>query len=218
MDRNRFERWQARLERGLARLLEKSYSEDRKSSLRETLDKSRGLAALKSPLSRLYNGLGELSLKAGFQLLAIILLTRSRKTDPRDPLPVVNLSRARLSLANRFLLRAPVSGAVAYNLIGGKKDLDELIDRGKLPEAKLVEATLLKRRIEDRLELWNDLRRGEVEPSRVRVILSGEDRELKPLMTGRLPSLAELEKLAPKRTGFYYREYREEQRRNERRR
>ena len=181
--------------------------------MRETHRKSRALAGLDVPLARLYNSLGDLSLRAGFQVLSILLFRRARQADSRDLLPVINLSRARLSLANRFLLRAPASGAAAYNLGDGKKELDNLISRGRLPETKLVEATLLRRRIEDRLELWNDLQNGEIEPSRVREILAAEDRELRPLLDGKLPGLADLDKMAPARTGFYYREYREEQRR-----
>ncbi|MCE5269691.1 hypothetical protein LLH00_00215 [bacterium] len=213
-----FERWRARVERGLARLAGNGGPAAQRQRFGESLDQSRRLAVLETPLARLFNGLGELSLSTGFQVLALILFRRARGLDPRDPLPVVNVSRARLSLANRFLLRAPASGAVAYNLGLGREDLDTLLGRARLPEARLVEATVLKRRIEDRLELWKDIQSGEVKPAEVREILRGEDRELRPVLTGKLPSLTELEKLEPARTGFYYRQYRERQKQHRERR
>ena len=77
---------------------------------------------------------------------------------------------------------------------------------------------MLKRRIEDRLELWKDIKAGEIETAQVRDILRDEDRELRPVLAGKLPGLAELEKLEPERTGFYYRQYREQQKKNRERR
>jgi len=213
-----FERWRVRVERGLTRLARNGGPEAQKKRFGESLEQSRRLALLETPLARLFNGLGELSLSTGFQVLALLLFRRAHSLDPRDPLPLMNQSRARLSLANRFLLRAPSSGAVAYNLGLGREELETLLGRSRLPEARQVEATVLKRRIEDRLELWKDIQSGEVKPAEVREILRGEDRELRPVLTGKLPSLTELEKLEPARTGFYYRQYREQQKRNRERR
>jgi len=213
-----FERWRVRVERGLTRLARNGGPEAQKKRFGESLEQSRRLALLETPLARLFNGLGELSLSTGFQVLALLLFRRAHSLDPRDPLPLMNQSRARLSLANRFLLRAPSSGAVAYNLGLGREELETLLGRSRLPEARQVEATVLKRRIEDRLELWKDIQSGEVKPVEVREILRGEDRELRPVLTGKLPSLTELEKLEPARTGFYYRQYREQQKRNRERR
>lgn len=200
------------------RMAGKPYPQTQRARIEESIEQSRRLAGLSTPLARLFNGLGELSLTTGFQVLALVLFSRARRLDPRDPLPVINHSRARLSLANRFLLRAPSSGAVNYNLGLGRENLDGLIEHGRLPETRMVEATVLKRRIEDRLELWKDIKDGVVETARVRDILRDEDRELRPLLAGKLPSLAELEKLEPKRTGFYYRQYREQQKTNRERR
>jgi len=213
-----FERWRSRVERGLMRMTGKPYPQAQRARIEESLEQSRRLAGLNTPLARLFNGLGELGLSTGFQVLALVLFSRARRLDPRDPLPVINHSRARLSLANRFLLRAPSSGAVSYNLGLGRDNLDSLIEQGRLPEARLVEATLLKRRIEDRLELWKDIKAGEIETAQVRDILRDEDRELRPVLAGKLPGLAELEKLEPERTGFYYRQYREQQKKNRERR
>ncbi|HUU27825.1 MAG TPA: hypothetical protein VM123_08435 [archaeon] len=208
---NVFQRWQSRVEKGLLRLIEMPLPPEKSGRYRETLERSRNLLKLKAPMSRLFNSLGELSLRLGFQILSIVLLRRAENIDPKDPLPKINLSRAQLSLANRFFLRAPKSGAVSYNLQNGNKRLDQLIQRRTLPESKLVEVTLLRRRIEDRLEMWKDVRRGELEPGEIKEILLKEDEQLRQVQIRKIPSVAELEKLEPRRVGFYYREYREEQ-------
>jgi hypothetical protein len=209
-----FQTWHSRIENGLARMIERSSLPGQSDRYRELLEKSRHLLRLNAPLARLFNSLGELSLRAGFQILSIVLLRRAEKLNPRDPLPGINLSRTELSLANRFLLRAPASGAAAYNLRNGGSRLQSLLKRGTLPDSRQAETTLLLRRIEDRLELCKDLRKGEITEGKIREILLREDHELRPLLgAGKLPSLAELEKLEPRRAGFYYREYREEQRR-----
>ncbi len=211
-------RWQGRLERALVRLAERSAGAEQAGRYRETLERSRALLGLKAPASRLLGSLGELSLLLGFQVLAIVILNRAGRLDPRDPLPKINLARARLSLANRFLLRAPVSGAVSYNLQEGVRRVGPLVSQAKLPEGRLVECTLLLRRLEDRLALWQDLRAGKLDPAEVRKILVEEDRETRQTRSGKIPSLQELSKLAPRRTGFYYREYRQEQQRQQKRR
>ncbi|HLA40926.1 MAG TPA: hypothetical protein VJ417_13075 [Candidatus Glassbacteria bacterium] len=212
VDRNVFLRWQDRLEKGLARLLEKGVSARQSGRYREALEHSRSLSKINAPLARLFNGLGEVSLRLGFALLALVLLRRAERIDKKDPLLKINLSRAQLSLANRFLLRAPGSGAAAFNLGDGRKRLDQLLANSTLPESRRVEATLLLRRIEDRLEMWNDYRLGELERSGIKEILLDEDKEFRQLKTTRIASVEEIEKLAPRRTGFYYRDYREQQR------
>ena len=211
MDSSVIRRWQSRIEKGLLRLLEKPTSAEQQNRYQKSLSSSRNLLGLKSPMARIFNSLGELGLGLGFQILAIVLFKRSEKAAPRDPLPKLNLSRSQMSLANKFLFRAPVSGAVGHNLQQANHRLDGLIRRAKLPESKLVEATLLKRRIEDRLQLWKDVRRGETPASAVREILHQENQQLRPTMTKKIPTIEELEKLEPRRVGFYYREYREQQ-------
>lgn len=210
-DRSLFQRWQERIERGLARLLASDKDPSRAARYSEALEHSKSLGKLNAPLARLFNGLGEMSLRLGYSLLALVLLRRAEKIDPKDPLLKMNMSRAQLSLATRFLLRAPVSGAAGYNLTDGKRRLDALISRDKLPESRKAEAVLLQRRIEDRLEMWRDVREGRLETAQIKALLAGEDREVRELRKRKIPSVEELEKHAPKRTGFYYREYREQQ-------
>jgi hypothetical protein len=206
-----FIRWQNRIERGLARLIASDRSPAGAGRYAEALEHSRSLSKLNAPSSRLLNALAELSLRTGFSLLAIVLLRRAVRIAPADPLPKFNMGRAQLSLATRFLLRVPTSGGAAYNLVDGKKGLQELISSGILPENRRAEATLLLRRIEDRLEMWLDIRSGELDTSRVRELVAAEDREVRQLRSKKIPSVEELEKYEPKRTGFYYREYREQQ-------
>ena len=212
------ERWQSRIEKGLVKLVERSILPEQSKLYKEALESSRSLLRLNAPVSRLFNRLGELSLRLGFQILSIVLLRRAEKLDEKDPLPKINLSRARLSLANRFLLRSPTSGAVVYNLQEGKRMCDQLLQRKRLPESKLVELSLLRRRIEDRLEMWKDVRRGEIQPDSIREILLKEDENLRKLRARKIPSLEELEKMGLPRVGFYYREYREELRKQKERR
>ncbi|MBN2289773.1 MAG: hypothetical protein JXQ83_10610 [Candidatus Glassbacteria bacterium] len=216
MDNTVISRWQSRIEKGLVRLLEKPSATSQQNRYREALTRSRNLLGLRSPVARIFNSFGEISLSLGFQLLSIVLFRRSEKIDPRDPVPKINLSRSQMSLANKFLLRAPASGAVAHNLNQADSRLDTLIRQARLPQSKLVEATLLKRRIEDRLQLWQDVRRGEVPGARVREILYQENEFVRPTMAGKIPSIAELEKLEPRRVGFYYREYRQQQQQQKR--
>jgi hypothetical protein len=216
MDNSVIGRWQSRIEKGLIRLLEKASSTTQKNRFREALKRSRIMPGQKSPVARIFNSLGELGLSLGFQLLAIVLFRKSEKTDPGDPLPKINLSRSQMSLANKFLLRAPVSGAVSHNLNQADKRLDNIIRKGKLPENKLVEVTLLKRRIEDRLQLWQDVRKGEIPASAVRDILYRENEHLRPVINRKLPTIEELEKMEPRRTGFYYRDFREQQKKEKR--
>ena len=211
MDRSVFRRWQSRIEKGLLGLLEKSSSAEQKNRYQKALSRNRNLLGLKSPMARLFNSLGELGLGLGFQILAIVLFKRSEKADARDPLPKLNLSRSQMSLANKFLLQAPVSGAAGHNLQQANHRLDVLIQRAKLPESKLVEATLLKCRIEDRMQLWKDVRKGETPASAVREILYQENRQLRSTIAKKIPTIEELEKLEPRRIGFYYREYRDQQ-------
>lgn len=211
-DRNVFLRWQDRVEKGLARLVEKGGAAWQGSRYKEALENSRSLSKINAPLARLFNGLGEVGLRLGFSLLAIVLLRRAENIDPKDPLLKINMSRAQLSLANRFLLRAPSSGGAGFNLTDGRRRLERLIARDTLPESRRVEATLLMRRIEDRLAMWNDYKFGELDRTRIKEILVEEDREFRQVKTSRIHSVDELEKIAPRRTGFYYREYREKQR------
>ncbi|MBW7997729.1 MAG: hypothetical protein FVQ81_14375 [Candidatus Glassbacteria bacterium] len=213
-----FLRWQDRIERGLARLIAADNSRAGAGRYAEALEHSRSLGKLNAPASRLFNGLGELSLRVGFALLAIVLLRRAEKIDPNDPLLKINMSRAQLSMANRFLLRAPLSGAGAYNLADSRKRLRSLMSQNSLPDSRKAETLLLLRRIEDRLEMWNDLRRGELEQSRVKELLAAEDREIRSIRSRKIPNVEELKKHEPQRTGFYYREYREQQRKQKERR
>jgi hypothetical protein len=208
----KFVRWRERIERGLTRLAggAKVAGAGRYA---EALEHSRSLGKLNAPVARLFNGLGELSLKAGFALLAIVLLRRAEEIDPADPLLKLNSSRARMSLATRFLLRSPSSGGAAYNLSDGKARLEALISGGSLPEIRQAEAVLLLRRIEDRLEMWRDLKAGKLEEAKVRELIADDDRLVRDLRARKIPSVEELDKLEPGRTGFYYREYREQQRR-----
>ena len=209
---NLFQRWQARVEKGLVRQVEKTTPFGLSERYQDALAQSRSLLKKNTPVARLFNSLGDLSLRIGFAILSLVLLRRAEQIDPKDPLPKINMSRAQLSLANRFLLRAPKSGGAAYNLQDGKKRLDSLLVRKTLPESKAVEATLLARRIDDRLAMWQDIRRGELDPASVKKILLKEDKNLRETRAAQIPSINELKKLAPKRTGFYYREYREQQR------
>jgi len=211
-ENNVFKRWRERLERGLMRLVEKPIQPGQPERYKDALERSRSLSRLKVPLSRLFNALGELTLKLGFQIFSIVLLRRAENIDSKDPLPKINLSRAQLSLANRFFLRAPMSGAVCYNLVQGKKRLDLLINRSALPENKLVELTMLSSRIEDRLEMWRDIRKGELEQAKIKEILIEEDNEWRRLQAKKIPTMAELDLIEPRKVGFYYREYREEER------
>ncbi len=212
-----FIRWQNRIERGLARLISSDRSTAGAGRYAEALEHSRSLGKLNAPASRLFNALAELSLRTGFSLLALVLLRRACRIDHRDPLLKLNMSRAQLSLATRFLLRSPLSGGAAYNLGDGRKRLQELIATDKLPDARKTEATLLLRRIEDRQEMWLDIRSGKLDPMRVRKLVAEEDRQVRELRSKKIPTLEELEKYEPKRTGFYYREYREQQRAQNRR-
>jgi hypothetical protein len=212
-----FERWRDRIERGLTRLAVAG----RKSAggrYNEALKHSRSLGKLNAPAARLFNGLGEISLRAGFALLAIVLLRRAGSLDPDDPLLKLNMGRARMSLATRFLLRVPTSGAAAYNLGDGKKVVEELVGNGSLTESRQAEAVLLLRRIEDRLEMWRDIRSGELESARIRELIAADDKEIREIRSRKIPTVEELEKLEPSRTGFYYREYRELQRKDKSRR
>jgi hypothetical protein len=206
-----FLRWQNRIERGLARLIASDRSKAGAGRYAEALEHSRSLSKLNAPSSRLMNALAELSLRTGFSLLAIVLLRRAVHLAPSDPLPKFNMGRAQLSLATRFLLRAPASGGAAYNLTDGQKRLQELISSNILPEGRRAEATLLLRRIEDRLEMWLDIRSGNLDASQVRELVAGEDRVVRQVRSKKIPSVEELEKFEPRRTGFYYREYREQQ-------
>ena len=214
----KFLRWQNRIERALARLISSGRSTAGAGRYGEALEHSKSLGKLNAPVSKLFNGLAELSLRAGFPLLAIVLLRRAGTLDSKDPLLKINISRAQLSLATRFLLRAPSSGGAGYNLGDGAKRLRELADSGLLPENRRAEAVLLLRRIEDRREMWQDIRCGALDCSRVRDLISAEDRIVRDLRKNKIPTVEELEKLEPKRTGFYYREYREQQRRQSRKR
>lgn len=213
-----FQRWHERIERALARLVASDGNPARAGRYSEALEHSRSLGKLNAPAARLFNGLGELSMRAGFGLLAMVLLRRAERIDPGDPLLKMNMSRAQLSLANRFLLRAPSSGGAAYNLGDSRKRLTALTESNTLPDSRKAEAVLLLRRIEDRLEMWLDLKKGNLDPSRIKELLAGEDREFRSLRSAKIPSVEELEKLEPKRTGFYYREYREQQRKQRDRR
>ncbi len=207
-----FDRWQNRIERGLTRLISSDRPLAGAGRYTEALEHSRSLGKLNAPAARLFNALAEISLRTGFSLLAIVLLRRAGRIAPGDPLLKLNISRAQLSLATRFLLRAPASGGAAYNLDDGRRQLEKLIASGKLPEATKTEATLLLRRIEDRREMWQDIRSGDLDASRIRELVAAEDREVRELRRKKIPTVEELEKYEPKRTGFYYREYREQQR------
>ena len=213
-DDKKFLRWQNRIERGLARLVSTDRSTAGAGRYAEAIEHSRSLGKLNAPVSRLFNGLAELSLRSGFPLLAILLLRRASNLDSKDPLLKMNTSRAQLSLATRFLLRAPQSGGAGYNLGDAQKRLQKLIDADVLPESRRVEALLLLRRIEDRREMWNDIRGGALEVAKVREIIAAEDREVRELRKNKIASVEELEKFEPGRTGFYYREYREQQSRH----
>ena len=209
--KNVIQRWQARVERGLAGLVEKAAGTTELERYSEALKQSRSLKSLNAPLSRLLNTLGEIGLRLGFSLLSLILLKKGETLDPQDPLLKINLSRARLGLANRFLLRAPESGAAAYNLTDGKKRLEALLGKNILPDSRSVEAGLLLRRIEDRLEMWGDFKRGELESEAIREFLRQENKKYQRIRSAKIATEMELEKFSGGKTGFYYREYRQEQ-------
>ncbi len=60
--------------------------------------------------------------------------------------------------------------------------------------------------------MWRDIRKGELEQAKIKELLIEEDNEWRRLQAKKVPTMAELGLLEPRKVGFYYREYREEER------
>ena len=210
MATNIFYRWQSRVERGLARLASGKTDSGYATRLEKTAEQLNKLIGLRLNQTRLMNRLGELTLGLGFQLLAIVLFKQSLTIDSGYTSASLNLGRAEMSLANKFLLNAPSSGAVPFNLKNAHQRVSKLLG-GLMGEDMRAQATLLLRRIEDRQELYRDHLAGETSSKEVTRILRDEFKQVQTVLNKTIPSVQELEKLEPQRTGFYYREYRERQ-------
>ncbi|MEA2062950.1 MAG: hypothetical protein U9P14_04565 [Gemmatimonadota bacterium] len=216
MDETVIMRWHARLEKGLLLLLERPFTATQKGRFSKALESLQKMGDFKSPASRLLNSLGELGLGLGFHILSMLLFRKSETADPGFPVPRLNLSRAEMNLAGKFLLKAPASGAVAHNLRQADTRLEGLLKSNVLPKTRQVEARVLKNRIEDRLLLWQDVRQGRMDSSEIEYILLRESESVRPTLAKKIPSIEKLEKFEPESVGFYYRQYREEQEKKKR--
>lgn len=210
MATNIFYRWQSRVEKGLARLAAGKTDSGFSTRLEKTAEQLKKITGLRLNQTRLMNRLGELTLGLGFQLLSIVIFKRCLKNDPGYANASLNLGRAEMSLANKFLLNAPSSGAASYNLKNAQQRVSTLLG-GLMSEEMRVQATLLLRRIEDRQELHRDHLAGKISAGELTGILRDEFKQVQSILNTTIPSLQELERLEPKRTGFYYREYRQSQ-------